>query len=145
MNLKDIIIIGSVAICSLFGIIQHSLANNKDKPEEVTAKISAPTDASTTENSYLIEEPAAIHKHTVKTRRARNYTQSYNDRRRAAIQKQRSAEKETQKEYESSDIDYFAAREGLKKELFSASFNGGNNNLSDEEKWKLIESGSLPR
>ncbi|MDF7800457.1 hypothetical protein P4C99_13350 [Pontiellaceae bacterium B1224] len=89
-------------------------------------------------------KPYIEYTHVVKTDSPKDTSLSLNQQRRAAIRERNEKLHSQQPVPPSEGFDYFAAREGYKDMLFSSSFNGGSNTLSEAEKWELIESENLP-
>ena len=142
MSTADKLILGALTLCVVTGVAQNiSTKKEKPDPNRHTVKKERADHAAPTRDSLSHSEtaPRAAYTHKVHLPVNGNFSRSRHAQRMADIGKQREVQENPSPEIQ--HIDCFSAREGLKDILFSDSYEG---TLSEEEKWKLIDSGNLP-
>lgn len=144
MSTPDKAILGFCACCLLAGLLQHGCSKHStDAPVQTANEHPAPDSTPgpadskqtvTSRRHFVVNDLPAPGTAIIRI--------SPDQKRREAIRERRK-NPNTKPVKMGEDFNYFEAREGLKEELFSSSFNGGSNTLSEAEKWQLIESGDL--
>ncbi|MDF7805939.1 hypothetical protein P4E94_00720 [Pontiellaceae bacterium B12219] len=145
MSTTDKTLLGLCLLSLSIGLMQHGCA--KKKMDHLASK---PIAASASSSSNILspnqkdQNPASPISYVVETQPREDAYLSLNAKRLIAIRERDKRLDSGSPIPLSEGFNYFAAREGFKDMLFSSSFNGGSNTLSEAEKWELIESGDLP-
>jgi hypothetical protein len=145
MSTTDKTLLGLCLLSLSIGLMQHGCAKKKMNGLAEKTAAAPVTDRSNTLSMNREEDsPALPISYVVETQPREDAYLSLNTKRLVAIRERDEKLKSQQPVPPTEDFNVFAAREGLKDMLFSDSFNGGSNTLSDAEKWNIVESGNLP-
>lgn len=154
MTTSDKTLLGILVLSLTVGLVQHSYTKGKKaqrllNTESVRSATSAegtnpPSSDATMEWSGGNLTPYVEYTHIVDSEPQTDTSKSKNQQRMEAIREKHLNLGSQNPVQLDEGFDYFSAREGMKEMLFSSSFNGGSNTLSEAEKWAIIESGDLP-
>lgn len=155
MNTSDKTLIGICVLSLSIGLVQQGCSRKKIAHLSNEIASEQPISANTSNSSSTVKTtptkwisgdltPYVEYTHVVNEDPPADSSLSLNQQRLAAIREKNETLHSQELTPMPDDFNYFAAREGYKDMLFSSSFNGGSNTLSEAEKWKIIESGDLP-
>jgi hypothetical protein len=143
MNSSDKVIISVVIVCAVAGLVQTTIQQRDGKDmitETVVATNAAPEKKISSEGYADYETKQVVdYEHNIQINTGVNQSRSLLQQRKLSVRQKRS--RTGRQQYDQRNIDYFAAREGMKDILLQESYEGS---LTQTEKWELIESGALP-
>lgn len=143
MTTSDKTLLGIFILSLSIGVAQHGCTKRKVAHlSEKTIATQIVAGSQTTSTNGPDGDLTPPDTYVVNTHRRKDPSLSLNEIRRIAIRERNENMSSQQPRVPADDPNYFTAREGFKDMLFSDS-STGTSNLSDEEKWKLIESGVL--